>query len=37
MMCAAWIRGDGKAQRMPFRDLKKLGKSRRLGNRDGHE
>ena len=30
MMCAAWIRGDGKARRLPFRDLRRLGRKRRL-------
>lgn len=34
MMCAAWIRGDGIAVRLPFRDLRKLGVKRRL-SRDG--
>lgn len=30
MMCAAYIRGDGTARRLPFRDLKKIGKIRRI-------
>lgn len=30
LMCAAWIRGDGKARRLPFRDLRRLGVARRL-------
>lgn len=32
MMCAAWIRGDGKAKRLPFRDLRRLGTKRRIHN-----
>ena len=30
LMCAAWIRGDGIAARLPFRDLRKLGSKRRI-------
>lgn len=37
MMCAAWIRGDGKAKRLRASDLRRLGKSRRITNRDGGE
>jgi hypothetical protein len=34
-MCGAHtIRGNGKAKRMPYRDLRKLGVKRRLGNGD---
>lgn len=30
MMCAAWIRGDGKYRRMPGRDLRKSGGKKSL-------
>jgi len=30
MLCAHWIRGAGKARRLPFRDLRRLGTKRRL-------
>ena len=30
MMCAAWIRGEGMAKRLRFRDLRKLGDARRI-------
>ena len=30
LMCAAWIRGHGKARRMRFGDLRRLGVKRRL-------
>jgi len=33
MMCAAYIRGDGLARRLPPRDLRKIGKSRRVDRR----
>lgn len=33
MMCAAFIRGAGKAHRLPHRDLKKIGKIRRIDKR----
>lgn len=29
-MCAAFMRGDGMARRLPFRDLRKIGKKRRV-------
>lgn len=29
-MCAAWIRGDGKAKRLRFADLRRVGQRRRL-------
>lgn len=30
LMCAAWVRGDGKARRLRFSDLRRLGVKRRL-------
>lgn len=30
MLCAAHMRGDGIARRLPFRDLRKIGKVRRI-------
>lgn len=30
MLCASWIRGDGKAQRMRFSQVRKVGAKRRL-------
>lgn len=33
MMCAGYIRGEGLARRLPPRDLRKIGKSRRVDRR----
>lgn len=30
MLCAVWMRGDGKAKRMKFADARRLGAKRRL-------
>lgn len=30
LLCSAWIRGDGKARRLKFADLRRLGVKRRL-------
>ncbi len=30
MMCAAYMRGDGVARRLPFRDLRRIGAKRRI-------
>lgn len=32
-MCAAWTRGDGIAIRRPFRDLRRIGRRRRITHR----
>jgi len=36
-MCATFVRGDGIARRLPMRDLRKLGKKRRLSRGPGTE
>lgn len=30
LMCAAWVRGDGRARRMPVSALRRVGQSRRI-------
>ena len=30
MMCAAWIRGDGKAVKLKFSDKRRIGRKRRI-------